>query len=109
MSWKMLKEAHFENEAYENCDRLGTWEAVVDAVAYARGSRVGASGKGKRAGLHLYVRTQDSRKFWLFVFFFPASEIYEQARSLVAGDRIRLEMAQGQKDHSAIELLEKLK
>ena len=105
----MLKEARFGWESYANCDRFGTWDAVVDAVVYAKGARVSATGNGKRAGLHLYVRTLDEgRKIWLFVFFFPASEVYEQAQGLEAGNRIRVETVEGRQDHAVVKSLDRL-
>ncbi len=109
LTWKMLKEANFPWEGYGDCDRFGVWEAVVDAVVYSKGSRVSATGKGGRAGLHLYVRALgDDRKFWLFVFFFPASEIYKQAKGLKSGDRIRVEMAEGRQCHAILKTLDRL-
>ncbi len=109
LTWKMLKEANFAWEGYGDCDRFGAWEAEVDAVVYSKGSRVSATGKGGRAGLHLYVRAVgDDRKFWLFVFFFPASEIYKRAKSLNAGDRIRVEIVPGQDNHAVMKALELL-
>lgn len=108
-TWKMLKEAKFAWEAYADCDRFGAWEAVLDAVVYSKGSQMSAAGKGGRAGLHLYVRAlEDDRKFWLFVFFFPASEIYKRAKSLKTGDRIRVEVVEGRQNHAILKALNRL-
>jgi len=110
VSWNMLKEAKFERDAYPSCDRFGQWEAVVDAAAYSHGKRMNAEGKGNRAGIHLFVRSaDDDRKFWLFVFFFPLSGVYGQAKKLVAGDRVRVETVHGKNDHALVESLDKLK
>jgi len=108
ISWKMLKESKFDRDAYPNCDRFGAWQAAVDAAAYSRGKRMKPDGKGGLCGIHLYVRSEDDgRKFWLYVFFFPGSEVYEQAKGLKAGDRVRLETAHGKDDHALVKLLEK--
>ena len=105
----MLKESGFENGAYDNCDRLGVWEGKLDAAAYGRGSRTSASGKGTRMGLHLYVRAlEDDRKFWLFVFYFPTSEVYRKAQNLEVGNQIRLETVPGRDDHTIVKTLDKL-
>ncbi|CAN5748305.1 hypothetical protein BH09VER1_BH09VER1_11730 [soil metagenome] len=110
ISWKMLKESGFDRDAYPNCDRFGAWQAAVDAVAYSRGKRVKADGKGALAGIHLFVRSEDDgRKSWLYVFFFPGSEMYEQAKGLKAGDRVRVETVHGKDDHATVKLLEKLR
>lgn len=102
-------EAKFGREAYANCDQFGSWEAVVDATAYVRGSRMGTHGKGKRAGLHLYVRSlADDRKVWLFVYFYPASQVYARAKDLVPSDRIRVETVHGQHGHAVVKAVDKL-
>ena len=106
----MLKEAKFDWNAYPACDRFGEWEAVVDAAAYSHGKRMKADGRGSRAGIHLFVRSIDEdRKFWLFVFFFPSSGVYGQAKKLKAGDRVQVETVHGKNNHALVESLDKLK
>ena len=68
-----------------------------------------ADGKGKRAGIHLYVRSiQDDRKLWLFVLFFPASEVYAQAKGLNVGNRIRVVTVLGQHSHGVVKTLNRM-
>ena len=110
VSWNKLKAGGFPRDAYPNCDRFGIWRAVVDATAYSRGARMRADGKGGGlAGLHLYVRSDEDRKFWLYVFFFPGSPLYERAKELKAGDRVRVETVRGKDDHAVVKSLEKLR
>jgi hypothetical protein len=108
ISWNILKETGFERGAYPNCGRFGVWQATVDAIAYSRGQRVRADGKGSRAGIHMFVRSEDDgRKCWLYIFYFPGSEVYEQTKGLKAGDRVQLETVPGKGDHVTVKSLEK--
>jgi hypothetical protein len=110
VSWNQLKEAAFDRDAYPACDHFGVWEAVVDAAAYSRGSRMTAQGKGGRAGIHLFVRSvPDAQKFWLYVLFFPTSAVYQHAQELKAGDRVRVETVHGKNDHAVVKSLEILR
>src|SRR5262245_58147826 len=68
-SWNQLKQSGFDRKPYRECDRFGTWEAAIDALACSHGSRVTVKGKGRRAGIHLFVRGVDGEKFRLYAIY----------------------------------------
>ena len=72
-------------------DRSGTWEATVDALAYSHGSRMTVSGRGKRAGIHVYVQALGMAKsIWFFMRSTRAIRLpIHEAKDLQVGDRFR--------------------
>jgi hypothetical protein len=84
------------------------WEATVDALAYSHGSRMTVSGRGKRAGIHVFVRAVDGEKFWLYAIHRSDSLANHQAKDLRVGDRLRVETARTNAGHAWVKSLEKL-
>ena len=107
-SWNQLKQSGFDRKPYRECDRFGTWEATIDALAYSHGSRVTVKGKGRRAGIHLFVRAMDGEKFWLYAIYRSDSVACHRAKDLRDGDRIRLETVRTNAAHAWVKWLEKL-
>jgi hypothetical protein len=107
-SWNQLKQSGFDRTPYRECDRFGTWEATVDALAYSHGSRMTVSGRGKRAGIHVYVQALDGEKFWLYAIYRSDSLANHQAKDLQVGDRIRVETVRTNGGHAWVKSLEKL-
>lgn len=107
MSWNQLKESGFDREPYRNCDRFGWWEAYLDRAAYSHGSRMTVQGRGKRAGIHLFVRTADTdEKFWLYVIYRSDSVAHQRAMDLREGDLFRVETELTKADHAWVKTLE---
>ena len=107
-SWNQLKHSGFDRKPYRECDRFGTWEATIDALAYSHGSRVTVKGKGRRSGIHLFVRAMDGEKFWLYAIYRSDSLAIHQAKDLQAVDRIRVETVRTNAGHAWVTSLKKL-
>lgn len=107
VSWNQLKESEFDREPYRNCERFGWWDAILDRAAYSQGSRMRIQGRGKRAGIHLFVRTADTdEKLWLYVIYRGDSLAHQQAMNLRDGDRFRVETVHTKSDHAWVKTLE---
>jgi hypothetical protein len=91
-----------------NVTWFGTWEATVDALAYSHGSRMTVSGRGRRAGIHLFVRALNGERFWLYAIYRSDSVAHRQAKELRDGDCIRVETVRTNAAHAWVKSLEKL-
>jgi len=64
-------------------------------------------GRGKRAGIHLFVRSADmEEKFWLYVIYRSDSVVHQRAMDLREGELFRVETELTKADHAWVKTLE---